>query len=1204
MALLSREGFINILKERILVLDGAMGTTIMTYNLSGNDFLGGKGNNDILNITRPDVIKEIHARFIESGADIIETNTFSSNAISQADYNCVERVYELNLKGARIARDVADSYNLKGRKVLVAGSMGPTVKSLSLAADVNMPEVREISFDMMAEAYREQVHGLLDGGVDILLLETVYDSLNLKAALYAISLELEERFNDITAVAVMVSATINDKSGRLLSGTTLEGLYTAISHFPIASFGLNCSFGPADMVGFIEDLQWVPLPLSLYPNAGLPNEMGEYDETPESMALLLSKLTSAGKVNILGGCCGTRYEHIKAIKKISQGAKPRLFNKEYGGDNVLYLSGLEQLRVNAQESNFVNVGERTNVAGSAKFAKLVREEKWEEAADVARKQIEGGATIIDINMDDSMLDGKVAMGKFLRYIANEPDIAKVPLMIDSSNWDRILEGLKSSVGKPIVNSISLKGGVEEFIAHAKEIKRLGAAVIVMAFDEQGQAVTYERKIEICSRAFDILTKEVGFLPTDIIFDVNILTVATGIEEHNSYAVDFIRAVKWIKENLKGCKTSGGVSNLSFAFRGNNRVREAMHSVFLYYAIKSGLDMAIVNPSMLQVYDNIDIELRERVEAVILNDNSKFNNPTESLIELAQKIKEREILEKEGRVLDNETKRDSWRELSLDERVSYSLIKGVTDYLRDDILEALALYKRAVDVIEGPLMGGMEKIGELFGEGKMFLPQVVKSAKVMKMAVQILEPYIEEEGLNGVNSNKSCVVIATAKGDVHDIGKNIASIVLGCNNFNVVDLGVMVENKVIVEQALANKASIIGVSGLITPSLEQMEQLAIMLEENKGRMLRELGYLIPLIVGGATTSSVHTAVKIAPLYSGCVIYGGDASRTAALSKRIDIALENGEFAQFEQEIKCEQQAIRDKYNSRRENRLDVAEAREKRPIFSEKSFVQNPKFGEENIFFNSLDINRLVKYIDWGAYLNFWGFKGTLERILYSNDTLLSAEAEEIYNRGLGLVGEAAIGGEFKVSGVINFYQAYAIVEDNIDKILLFNLDNLNAPVAKIPVPRATRVGEEFLSIADYFPLYGDGVIKNIADYKDDNRHLSGPRIGVYILSVKDLRGEEFAALSFERLLRHSICARLVDSCCSWMVEQVAFGEKVITPSFGYPATPDHSLKRIVFDLTDAEKRLDIKLLDSYAIVPSTSLCGLIIAHPNAKYFGL
>ena len=1182
----------EMMRKKILILDGAMGTCIQKYGLGAEEFLGGKGNNDILNITREDIIESIHRDYVEAGADIIETNTFSGNAISQKDYGQQDRVYEINFKGAQIARKVADAavdpVTGEPRRVLVAGSMGPTVKSLSLSPDVNEPQRRDVSFAQMAQAYKEQVAALIEGGVDMLLVETVYDALNAKAALYAIEEVAGKDF------PVMVSATVNDRSGRLLSGHTLSALYTALQHYPIMSFGLNCSFGAKDLAPFIEQLQGLPCAVSIYPNAGLPNEMGQYDETPEYTAKHVKELALKGWLNIAGGCCGTTPGHIAAISQALKAVEPRNILPDSSSDiNNMYLSGLEGLRVNRQECNFVNVGERTNVAGSAKFARLIREKDYAQAADIARKQIEEGATIIDINMDDAMLNGAEEMETFLRYISNDPDIAKVPFMIDSSNWETILAGLHNCSGRGIVNSISLKEGEEEFIRKASRIKALGATVIVMAFDEQGQAVTYERKTEICGRAFKLLVEKVGFMPNEIIFDVNILAIGTGIDEHDNYAVDFIKAVRWIKENLKGAKTSGGVSNLSFSFRGNNTVREAMHSVFLYHAIAAGLDMAIVNPGMLQVYDDIQPELLRRVEAVVLNDISllgedakRYANATEALIELAQEIKARELAAKEaaGQGGAPQTKAVEWRNGSLQQKLEHSLVKGITEYLAQDMEEALAGYSSPVEIIEGPLMQGMDKVGELFAQGKMFLPQVVKSAKVMKEAVSILQPHIQEHNAGQGISQRDTVVIATAKGDVHDIGKNIASIVLCCNNLNVVDLGVMVENAAIMEAAFEHKASLIGVSGLITPSLEQMELLCKMLQENKGRMLEQLGYLIPVIVGGATTSSVHTAVKLAPLYDGPVIHGGDVSRTAGICKRIL----SGAREEFIAALQQEQAQIRETYYNRNIKYFTQEEARNMASKFAPDSFVQPQEYGEDNLTVRDLPLNLLHDYIDWSALLNFWGFKGKYTDIIYREDEK-GEQAEKIYTQAMELLGEAMVGGEFEASAVVNFYEASSSVENGEDVILIYDKPG-GEVIARFPMPRQRREGSGYRSVADYFPPVGGNPPHSV--------------IGVFAVKVEDLREKEFDHKSYEFLLRHSLCARLTDALATWIQEQVSMGQHMIRPAFGYPACPSHTLKRTAFDLLDAEKRLGVHLTESYAVYPTTVICGLLVAHPQTEYFGV
>ena len=1164
----------EMMRGKILILDGAMGTSIQKYNLTPSDFLGGKGNNDILNLTREDVIEAIHREYVEAGADIIETNTFSGNAISQKDYGMESRVREINLKGAQIARKVADA---AGRKVLVAGSMGPTVKSLSLSPDVNAPERRDVTFEQMAQAYMEQVEALIEGGVDLLLVETVYDALNAKAALYAIEQVAGTDF------PVMVSATVNDKSGRILGGHKLDALYTALSHYPVMSFGLNCSFGAKDLAPFIEELQGLGCAISIYPNAGLPNEMGQYDEAPEYTAKHIKELAQKGWLNIAGGCCGTTPAHIKAVAEALEGVAPRVYSQETAQTELenMYLSGLESVKINKKECNFVNVGERTNVAGSAKFARLIREKDYAQAADIARKQIEGGATIIDINMDDAMLNGAEEMATFLRYISNDPDIARVPFMIDSSNWETILAGLHNCPGKGIVNSVSLKEGEEEFLKKAKTIKELGAAIIVMAFDEQGQAVDFQRKIEICQRAFNLLTQKVGFKPNDIIFDVNILAIGTGIEEHDNYAVDFIKAVRWIKENLKGAKTSGGVSNLSFSFRGNNTVREAMHSVFLYHAIEAGLDMAIVNPSMLQVYDEIEPELLRKVEAVVLNESE---DATEALIELAQQIKEQEIAAKEAGASGAavQAPKQQWRENPLEQRLEYALVKGITEFLKEDMAQAMEQFASPVAIIEGPLMHGMDKVGELFGQGKMFLPQVVKSAKVMKEAVAILQPFIEQEQ-SGLQEEKDTVVIATAKGDVHDIGKNIASIVLSCNNLNVIDLGVMVENAAIVEAAFEHKASLIGISGLITPSLEQMELLCKMLQENKQKMLTQLGYLIPVIVGGATTSSVHTAVKLAPLYDGPVIHGGDASKTAGICKR----LLGGGKEEFLQGVWQEQAQIRDAYNSRDIKFLSLEEARAAAEKFLPDSYIQPEGYGEDNLTVGNLSLNELHDYIDWNAFMNFWGFKGKVQDLIYREDEK-GQEAERIYEQGMALLGEAMVGGEFKASAIVNFYEAASAVENGEDVILVYDKPG-GEVISRFPMPRQRREGSGYRSVADYFPAAADGKYSVL---------------GVFTVKVEDLREKEFDRKSFEFLLRHSLCARLTDALATWIQEQVGMGQHLIRPAFGYPACPAHELKKVAFDLTGARERLGVELTESYAVYPVTVICGLLVAHPQAEYFGV
>ena len=1136
------------LQDRIYILDGATGTALQQFRLTEADFRGKefarhpiplKGNNDVLNITRPDVIRQVHQNYIDAGADIIETNTFNANAISQTEYGCTEWVERFNLEGARLAKEVASA--CKEREIYVAGSIGPTDKSLTLAPDPDQPTYRIVNFDTLANAYAGQVAALIEGGVDLLLVETIYDGLNAKAALYAIAKVQEEKG---TNLPVMLSATVNDKSGRTLTGQSLEALFTSLSHYPILSFGLNCSFGAKELHHFLRELApRIPCYISIYPNAGLPNEMGEYDESPEFTALCLQNMAKEGLINIAGGCCGTTPEHIRAIANALKDIPPR---KVPTPTHQLKVSGLDTVVVDKELNNFINIGERTNVAGSAKFARLIREKNYTEAATIARKQIEAGASIIDINMDDAMLDGTAEMERFVRIISNEPDIAKAAFMIDSSKWETILAGLKNTQGKCIVNSISLKEGEEEFLYKAKEIQRLGAAVVVMAFDEEGQATTFQRKIDICQRAYNLLTTQAGFTPENIIFDVNILAIGTGIEEHNNYAVDYIEAVRWIKQNLKGCRTSGGVSNLSFSFRGNNTVREAMHSVFLYHAIRAGLDMAIVNPAMLQVYDEIDPVLLKAVEDVVLN---RTPEATETLLSLAEKYKETK-----GEV--KTVQQEEWRNHSLEERLGHALIKGITDYLTDDLQEALTQYTSPVEIIEGPLMKGMERVGQFFGEGKMFLPQVVKSAKVMKEAVHILQPEIERHNASGQNiTRRPRVVIATVKGDVHDIGKNIVNIVLTCNNLEVIDLGVMVDNQSIIKAAKEHGADIIGVSGLITPSLGEMENLCELLQREQLQ--------IPLIVGGATTSTVHTAVKLAPKYDYCVVSGGDASRTVGIIKRLLSDREN-----YIREIKDEQENIRTLYNRHQQKQISLEEARRRAPRY-DWDHVTPTTFGEHNLLVKRLNLEDLVEKIDWTPFFHFWGFKGKYPEIIYTND-----EADRTYQAALDMLGKVIAGNEFDASIIVRFFDAYSENEDIV-------LDGQH----RFTMPRQQTDLEECLSLADFVIPKEKGI----------------GSVGLFCLKVKDDH-QCNDCHDFEHLLRESLCARLAEACAEWMQEKINEGTHVIRPAFGYPTCPDHAMKKLAFDILDAPAQIGVQLTEGYSIYPSTSLCGMLISHPKAKYF--
>ena len=1182
----------DCLARRILIMDGAMGTRIQAFGLSAESFHRGRfaswpvslvGNNDVLCLTAPEVIKDIHRLYIEAGADIIATNTFSSNRISQQEYGCAEIAHEMAREGARLAREVADSQTLSNsplrgenslplregwggssRKIYVAGSMGPTSKSLTLPSDMGNPSKRLVSFDEMVDSYAEQAEALLEGGADMLLIETCYDALNTKAAIYAIG-KLNERFH--REIPVMVSVTVNDRSGRTLTGQTLWAFYTSISHYPyLLSFGLNCSFGVTDLRPFVEQLSAnVPLPISIYPNAGLPNQMGEYEELPDYTASHLRQMAEAGLLNIAGGCCGTDEHHIKAISEALRNIRPRVVPEK---DTKLRVSGLEPLLIDRQEQNFTNVGERTNVAGSRRFARLIAEKQYGEALSVARNQIEGGATVIDINMDDAMLDSWEEMQTFCRHISGEPAVGRAVLMIDSSDWPTILAGLKNAQGKCIVNSISLKAGEQDFLSKALELRRIGAAVVVMAFDEEGQATTYERKIAIAERAYKLLTS-MGFPPQDIIFDVNILSVGTGIKEHQAYAVDFIRAVEWIKQNLPYSKTSGGVSNLSFAFRGNNKVREAMHSVFLYHAIRAGLDMAIVNPSMLQVYDDIEPCLLRAVEDVILNSDDEA---TERLLALSEELRVKS--EESKSLAGSNGKPDSslftpHSSLSIEERLQYALTKGDSSHLAEDIPEALAKYGEPIHVIEGPLMQAMERIGQLFGEGKMFLPQVVRSAQVMKDAVAILtdlpQPSLKGREFSPFKGESEgvypCVVLATANGDVHDIGKNIVSIVLSCNGFEVIDLGVMVPCETILEATRHYKPMLVGISGLITPSLKEMEKLC---ETFQREHLQ-----VPILVGGATTSAVHTAVKLAPLYDGLVLYGGDASQTSVLAKRLD-------SPHFIEQIKAEQQQIRNAWSEHHAPLAPYQEAnRRAEKVKREKGekVKENGSNSDSSLFTFHFSLKDLRDFIDWRMFLLFWGFKGeTLPQLL------VNPEAEKTLREGKKFLESCIQRDSLKVEAL--YREEPAIGRGN--DIVLCEDGQL------LPMLRSQTAAHHYRCLSDFF----------------DEQQPSP--IGMFVVTA---RPKTEPADEEERLMTHALCARLAEAAAEWLGERVKSDSSLFTlrssllrVAFGYATCPDHSLKRIVFDRLEAEQRLGITLTDHYSIQPSTSVCGLFINHPEATYF--
>lgn len=1162
------------LSKRILILDGAMGTMLQRKGL--------QGNSESFNLTNPETIGEIHNEYIEAGADIITANSFSANSISQSEYNLSEKAGQMAEAAARIARKAADE---APRKIWVAGSVGPTSKSLSLAQNINDPIFRPYSFDGMTEAFEVQIRGLVKGGVDLLLFETCFDALNTKAALYAIG-----HIPEASDIPIMISASMSDRSGRTLTGQTMEAFYRSVQHCSPLSFGLNCSLGAEEMIPLIAEVaSFATCAVSCYPNAGLPNEMGEYDETPSQVAESVRKMALAGSVNIVGGCCGTTPEHIKAVAEAVKGISPRAIPEP---DDVLYVSGLESVAVD-RKNNFTNVGERTNVAGSRKFAKLIAAGDYETGLQIAAGQIENGASIIDINMDDAMLDSRLEMEKFLHYVSNDPAVAKAAIMIDSSHWETLVTGLKNAQGKCIVNSISLKEGEEIFIEKAREIKALGAAIIVIAFDEEGQATTYDRKVEICRRAYSLLTSKVGVRPCDIIFDVNVLPVGTGIPEHSRYGIDFIEAVRWIKGNLPGCRTSGGISNLSFSFRGNNTVREAMHSVFLYHAISAGLDMGIVNPGMLRVYDEIEPELLKCVEDVILDSDAEA---TDRLIEKASRI----MVEKDavgvgsgseraeatyasrpirvkGRLTLSDpepTGADSGNissangnsavgdsssasmvaetaEATVEERLVRALVKGDSSGLERDINECLTLYDKPVEIIDGPLMSGMARVGELFGAGKMFLPQVVKSAKTMKNAVALLQPYIEERGGES-EVKKPRIVFATVKGDVHDIGKNITEIVLSCNGFEIVDLGVMVPKETILEKAAERSADLIGVSGLITPSLYQMEEIC--------KEMTARGLDTPLLVGGAAASALHTAVRLAPLY-GHVFYGQDASASAVLANQLITDREGTEAAEHKK-----QEHLRELYAQSSQKKA-VHKPVEPFPAFS---FIKGEPFG--NISGKRLGIEEVEPFFDWNMFAAIWGIKsGT------GHDELrkLRADAHKEIDR-------LKNGNACRITISARFDGCHSEGDDIVSK--------------DFRLPMLRQEGER--SLADFVPPKEYG--------------FESP-MGMFAISVRTEShpsGCDCPACGTEYgpMLTRAVRLTLAEAASEWLSRHIHkelpsefSGAKVIKPAAGYSSCPDHTLKRDILRLLPESERLGITLLDSCAMIPDASICGLIFIHPEATY---
>ncbi len=1186
----------KLLRERILVLDGAMGTMIQRFNLTEEDFRGErfmshpsdlKGNNDLLSITRPDVIKSIHRQYLEAGADLIETNTFSSTSLAQADYHLENLVYELNYESAKIAKEVTAEFNIPGndRPRFVAGALGPTNKSLSLSPDVNDPGYRAVTFTEVAQAYAEQLRGLIDGGSDIILIETIFDTLNAKAAIYAVKEVFREKN---VSLPVMISGTIVDLSGRNLSGQTAEAFLISISHTPnLVSVGLNCALGASQMRPFLKDIaDKCPVSVSVYPNAGLPNEFGGYDETPNMMADVLQEYANENMVNIVGGCCGTTPDHIKVIADIVGKLTPRVPPTP---PRYLRLSGLEPLVVRP-ETNFVNIGERTNVAGSKKFARLIMSGNYEEALSIARNQVEGGAQVLDVNMDEGMLDSVAAMTKFLNLLGAEPDIAKLPVMIDSSKWEVLEAGLKCLQGKSIVNSISMKEGEEVFKEHARKVLQYGAAVIVMAFDETGQADTLERRIEICSRAYKILTEEVGFPPEDIIFDPNILTVATGMEEHNNYSVDYIEATSWIKENLPYAKVSGGVSNVSFSFRGNDVVREAMHSAFLYHAIKAGMDMGIVNAGQLEVYEEIDKELLVLVEDVLLN---RRPDATERLITFAEQVKSKDKAE---------VKVESWRETTVEERLKYALLKGIVDYIEADTEEARLKYPAPLNVIEGPLMDGMNLVGDLFGAGKMFLPQVVKSARVMKKSVAVLIPYIEEEKLKSAEAAQSAgkILLATVKGDVHDIGKNIVGVVLGCNNFDVIDLGVMVPTEKILDTAIKENVDVIGVSGLITPSLDEMVSVAKEMERRKMN--------IPLLIGGATTSRVHTAVKIAPNYSAPVVHVLDASRSVPVAAKLVSKEARGEFAAS---IRDEYNKLRDDHRKKQDMKefISIADARKNR--FNPGWDEYTPPVPKKTGIFEFIDIplEKLREYIDWTPFFQAWEMKGKYPDIFET--AKYGIEAKKLFADANQLLDKIVNEKLLKANGIAGIFPANTTNHDDVEVYtdeerhgILSGFHFLRQQAIKASgLPNlclADFIAPKESGKKDYIGFFavtaGIGVDELVKRFEADHDDYSA----IMVKALADRFAEAFAEYLHE-VVRKDLWGYAAEEK---LTNDDLIGEKYtgIRPAPGYPGCPDHSEKITLFDLLGVTEKTGIRLTENLAMYPTAAVCGIYFSHPESKYF--
>lgn len=1207
---------INLLKEalkqRVLILDGAMGTMIQKYKLNEEEYRGDlfkdadkpqKGNNDLLCLSRPQVISEIHGQFFEAGADIVSTNTFNSNQISLQDYGLEDQVDALNKAAVKIARGQADIYTAKTpeKPRFVAGSLGPTNKTASISPDVQNPAYRGVTYDDLVKIYYEQTKSLIEAGVDLLLIETIFDTLNAKAAIFAID---QVKLDMGVDIPVMISATVADESGRTLSGQTMKAFLVSIAHAKPLSVGVNCSFGAKKLRPFVEELSELSdCYISAHPNAGLPNQFGEYDQTAAEMAELVQEYIDNKLVNIVGGCCGSQPVHIAAIAKVAEGAEPRQPKEQ---PVFTRLSGLEPVEIK-KETMFVNIGERCNVAGSRKFLRLIKEKNYEEALTIAQDQVENGAMVIDVNMDDAMLEAVEEMTTFLHMMMSDPDISRLPVMVDSSKWEVLEAGLKCLQGKAIVNSISLKEGDEEFIRKATLIKRYGAAAVVMAFDEKGQADSFERRIEICERSYRTLVDKVGFPPEDIIFDPNVLAIATGIEEHNNYAVDFIETVKWIKANLPYALISGGISNLSFSFRGKNVIREAIHSVFLYYAIAEGLDMGIVNPGMLQVYDDIPKDLLELVEDVVFN---RREDSTERLVDYAEN--------NDMNAVEKAKKAEEWREGTLEQRLTHCLVKGIPTYLDEDLIQAREKYDFSLDIIEGPLMDGMNVVGELFGSGKMFLPQVVKTARVMKSAVAILQPYIEAEKTKGSSSSAGKILMATVKGDVHDIGKNIVNVIFGCNNYEVIDMGVMVPCDKILERAIEEKVDMIGLSGLITPSLEEMAHVASEMERQ--------GFDIPLLIGGATTSKIHTAVKIAPKYHAPVVYVKDASLSTPVAGKL---LKASLKAAYAEEVAAEYEKIRDSYSNKNDRKfIPIEEARTKGSVleFNEDT-IYKPKFTGVKEFKN-YDLNVLREYIDWSFFFKAWRIPGKYPGIslfdcpaceqkwvntFAEKDREKAKEALKLYRDANEMLDDIVDKKMIEARAVCGFWPA----NSRGDNVVIWEDESRSKEKMVFPMLRQQTfkdvVDKKYLCLADYIApeeievqdyigafavTAGIGMDEWVRKYEDE-----GDDYKVILLKTLTDRLAEALAEEFHVVIRKDLWGFVPEEDLT-MKDLFMVNYQGVRPAVGYPSMPNQLDNFRLQELMHMEEEIGIKLSEHGAMLPTASVSGLVFAHKDAKYFGL